>query len=367
MIFLIRLKFKIMNRTFLIKPLLVIGIFAGMFWLPCKAQTRQQAQDEINAYREKVFGAFEVFLDASKPETVRLNAIAPYSRVIDFKQLLRCAEVAKNEREPDVIRGAALSRTYAYASRDAALFKGVISWVMNSKNPELAKASLNTLLLMNFDGTSTSYSGQEITRVMHELTGSRDPEYRMAAFGLLTMQEDTYALGIILKDLASLDTSRLSTVEGLIFLNNYQKKSEEIYRAVYGVYNKPVSQQARIESIRLLGGYTPALETVISVLHNQQEAPEVRLAALNMLQASSPQDKLEGYITPVVFNEKENEALRVVALKQMMYIKQSKQERIKSKRPGKFSDDVYQLSQTSAVASVKAAATEFVLNVNTKY
>lgn len=356
-----------MNRTFFIKPLLVIGIFSGMLWLPCKAQTRQQAQDEINAYREKVFGAFEVFLDASKPETIRLSAVAPYQRVIDFKQLLRCADVAKNELETDLIRGTALSRTYAYASRDAELFKGVISWVMNPKNPELAKASLNTLLLMNFDGTATSYSGQEITRVMHELTGSKDPEYRMAAFGLLTMQQDAYALGIILKDLAALDTSRLSTTDGLIFLNNYQKKSEEIYSTVYGVYNKRVSQQARIESIRLLGGYAPALETIIAVLHDQKEAPEVRLAALNNLQGSSPQDKLEAYITPVVFNEKENETLRVVALKQMMYIKQSKQERIKSKRPGKFSDDVYQLSQTSSVASVKTAANEYVLNVNTKY
>lgn len=356
-----------MNRIFFIKPLLIICMVAGILWLPCKAQTRQQAQDEMNAYREKVFGAFEVFLDASKPETIRLSAIAPYQRVIDFKQLLRCADVAKNERETDLIRGTALSRTYAYASRDAALFKGVIGWVMNPKNPELAKASLNTLLLMNFDGTSTSYSGQEITRVMHELTGSKDPEFRMAAFGLLTMQQDAYALGIILKDLAALDTSKLSTADGLIFLNNYQKKSEEIYSTVYGVYNKRVSQQVRIESIRLLGGYTPALETIIAVLHDQKEAPEVRLAALNNLQGSSLQDKLEAYITPVVFNEKENETLRVVALKQMMYIKQSKQERIKSKRPGKFSEDVYQLSQTSSVASVKTAANEYVLNVNTKY
>jgi hypothetical protein len=346
---------------------LILLLFCCITAAGLKAQTRAQAAAEINAYREKLTRAFEVFLDASNAETVRLSAVANYAMPVDVKQLVRCAETARNTRESDMIRAAALTKTYAYAGKDEALFSGVIKWVKDKERPELSKASLNTLTLLHFGEPVSSSIGMEITKVMQELTANTNAEYRYTAFAVLSRQQDPFALEQILKGLSALDSSRLPVEQGLALLNNYHKKTDDAYRVVYGVYNKQISQQSRIECIRLLGTYKPAEEAIITIFQNQRETPLVRMAALNTLQASLQKEKLETVIRPVVFNENDNEALRVVALKQIMYIKQANQERSRNRKPGRFSDDVEKLAQTSASPLVKETANNYVFNVNAKY
>ncbi|MEP7318604.1 MAG: hypothetical protein ABI921_07675, partial [Panacibacter sp.] len=212
-----------------IRIVVIVCFLVYIPFIPANAQTRAEVQDEINLYKQKAYRAYTVFLNPQQNDAERINAVEAYARIFDEKQFQQCISIIQNERESDKIRATALIKTHTYAGTDINLFNNLLKWVNSTDMPELRTASLYTLELVHFTGIADSKGRQDFYNTMRGLTKDRNHNFRKTAFQVLTESQDDYALSLLLKNLGSLDTSLLSVEESIGYLNNYNKKSTEMY------------------------------------------------------------------------------------------------------------------------------------------
>ena len=140
-----------------------------------------------------------------------------------------------------------------------------------------------------------------------------------------------------------------------------------MYAITNSIFNKQISNPVSIACLGIIGNYEPAKRNIIAMLQGGNQSKELRLAALKTMQSTLKSDELLVYTSPIIFNEREDETLRVTALQHITYIHKANQFRQRQSTPGKFTQDVYTLSQNTSSAMVKIAAVKYVDNVNTKY
>ena len=347
------------------RPILFVVI--SFVSLTINAQTKDQLLLQLQQHKEALYRAYTIFLDNGKSDNARLTAVSQYNSVIDEKQLEGCVKVAENSKESDAIRAAALSRTYTYAATNNELFNKMLGWVTEARMPLLRRSSLNTLELITMGADPAGYSGQQITALLHKLMTDKEHDIRLTAYSMLARIKDEYALTNILQNLNKLDTTTLTLQENLGLLYAYPKRSNEIYNAVYKVFNtRGINTSALTTSIRLLGTYQPSLKKILSIYQDARQLTEVRIAAFNALEGLQT-DELQKYMRTVVFNEKENDDMRIISMRYMMYHLQKPEERVRSNKPDKFSVDVNALAEKSTSEKIRSAAKTYVLNVNSKY
>ncbi len=331
------------------------------------AQTAEELRNQAAAYKRSAFEAYNVFFNTSLSDAERLKAISPYVTPVDEKQKIKCASVAEDKKESDAIRAAALGTTVLYPAYDSVLFHGILEWIKNEKLPLLRTAALNSIRFIEFESSEYSGVGLQISEAAKSLMKDRDHNFRLVAYGILAGNQDNYTLDLLLQNINKKDESQLTIDESLELLNVYEKKSNEMYVAVNNLFNdNAISAATKIECIDMLTGYKPATDKIVAVYQNSKEPYELRKTALVSLSASQ-KEKLQDYISPVIFNERENEDIRTVSLNVVTYLHQSGWYRSRFKKLSKFSEDVKNLSNTTSSSSVKSLADYYVLNVNTKY
>lgn len=328
-----------------------------------QAQTREELQQQAEQYRTNVYKAFTVFLNAGETENTRIKAVSGYPAAIDAKQLQQCVIIAGNTQETDAIRATALQSSRPGADANPDFFNNLLQWITDEKYPLLRAAAFDKLELITFG----SIAGPQMSDVLKELLTDENHDYRIRALGMLLNSRDEYVQQLIIRNIISPDTSLFTLDESLGCLFVFPKFSNELYASIYKIMNtEEVSVTTKATCIRLIGSYQPAQEQILSIYQNTGEQKELRIAALNNLQVSQ-QDKLRDYLSPVIFNENENENMRIMSIELMKYLEQRTEIRAKQKRPDKFSMNIASLAETTKSDAVRNAADDYVLNVNTKY
>lgn len=321
-----------------------------------RAQTQQQIQAQVQQLKAQAKQAASVFLDVRRAEPERLAAARKFSTFYDEAQVALCVKVARSPRESGAIRAVALSKISPYVKADTLLLGDILRWVRDAKTPPaLREEALAATQRLSFSFTGMVQARDQILSALRILTADPDLRYREVAFGILASHGDDYAQRLLIDGLEDPGKALLPPEKsvGLLGLALHG----DFYPTLYKVMLEPPNEETRVESIRLLGGYAPARETIVGYLSDESESGDVRMAAAGTLNANDPEE-FASTILPFVADEGAPDDVRVYGIQAELF------RRAARTRPRDSFDRVVRaLAETSSSELVKRVARSYVEKV----
>jgi hypothetical protein len=339
-----------------------IVVAALLLASPCAAQRTQAAPSSpaadslraaIAARRGEISRAAAIFLDPRRPVEERERAAESVTAFVEPAHVAGAAQVARDPRENPRLRALAHARIRHAVSRDSALALEAARWVRSRETPrELRLAALTSLESLLFSFTPHTFH-ETLLDAVRAVTEEDDGELRLRAFSILAAQGDAASLARLRQELRSTGASALPPRESVRLLG--LRLEPESLPVLHAVMLDPPDAAARVEAVRLLGGYAPSRDALVRILRDPGENVEVRLAAMGALHANAP-ERFAAWALPVVADEGADDRLRVFAIQAVRY-----------RRPAALrlaSDDfdatVLRLHSESSSAAVRRAALDYV-------
>ena len=228
------------------------------------------------------------------PVESRLKAIEPHSALYDEKQIVQFRRVVADEQEPPEIRAAALARIVEYVPNDDRIGGLIIKWLGEPKDPiVLRRAALLT-------DSALAFEHMQMPEVYQRMLNDPQPEFRLYAFSRLVPHGDARAQQMLIAGLQNPRDALLPAPAAIAILSTAPKS--DALPTLLEVARNTKDEAARVEAIRLLGGYEPARKTLVDISRNATEKDDARAAALSALYAGDREHIVE-YATPILTSE----------------------------------------------------------------
>jgi len=317
---------------------------------------REQLHREAQQYQATVAEAANTFLNQRLPVERRLKAIEPHAALYDEKQIAQFRNVVADEQEPDEIRAAALARIIEYVPNDDRIGRLVIKWLGNPKDPiVLRRAALRT-------DSALAFEHMQLPEVYQKMLEDPEPEFRLYAFSRLVPHGDARAQQLLIAGLQNPRAALLPAPVAIAILSTAPKS--DALPTLLEVAQNTKDEAARVEAIRLLGGYEPARKTLVDISRNAGEKDDARAAALSALYAGDREHIVE-YATPILTSEA-SPNLQALAIQMTTSVRQNMTYRFKAKRADSYDRLVEKISREGA-PEVRKAAQVYIETVRPKY
>jgi HEAT repeat protein len=317
---------------------------------------REQLEAETIQYQATVAEAANVFLNQRLSPERRLKAIEPHAALYDEKQVAMFQRVVADPQEPPEIRAAALARITEYVPNDERIGRLILNWLGDPRETMvLRRAALRA-------DSALAFQHMQLPTVYQKMLDDPEPEFRLYAFSRLVSQGDARAQQKLIEGLKNPEAAPLPAPTAIAILSS-APKSEALPTFLELAQNNR-DPAARVEAIRLLGGYEPARKTLVEISRNASEKDDTRAAALSALYAGDRENIVQ-YATPILTAEGSPE-LQALAIQMTATVRQDMKYRFNAKSADTYDRLVEKLSREGA-PQVRKAAQTYVETVRPKY
>jgi len=236
-------------------------------------------------------------------------------------------------------------------------FQAMLKVLRDGDEPiQVRLAALASLQAASFSVVAFESCRSDYTAALRAVVDDPDLELRQRVLGLLAREKDGYAQKKLLDGLEN-PAKALVPPEKALQLLGYDVHADA-YRLARKIVDKPPSDVAKREALRLLAADTSAKPVFEKILSDKNEAPEYRQISAAALHAIAP-DALQRHARSILLDNSESEEIQATSL---TAITQFGDER-------KIADDselrkrVDRLNSAAPSAKVKQSAKRFI----TKY
>jgi hypothetical protein len=296
-------------------------------------------------------------LDAAQPENARIEALGSVETIFDAQQVVAFIQVARDPSESAIVRATALGKLGPHLHEQMELVTAMAAWVQDPKTPQLLRRASLLQLRQHWFTLSVGPAREALLGTMRGLLRDPDIEVRRVGFGVLAAEGDDITQRLILEGLNDPQKALLQAPEAVPLLGLHLRA--DFYPTLYRLVLDPPDPVTRLESIRLVGGYPPAHDTLGTYVRDRRQPEDVRMAAAATLHANDP----EGFgdrILPVVEDETATDRLRVYGIRAEMLRRESRSFRASRKGPDRFDAAMDRLARQSRSSAVRQAAAQYV-------
>ncbi len=299
--------------------LTLTSIILSSAMLPAQI-TREEYLAQLEAYKKSADAGLATFFNKNQSASKRIEAISKIDRFTDEEDIKRCMDIVMDVAQPDEVRAAAIFKVrYKIHHHEAARNKILTQIEQSYAPPKFREAAMDVMQMYVFKPQTPESERQKVMTVFRKIgTNDSRPQFRERAMYVLTTLGDSEARRILSTGLKDPTQAVIAPDKAINLLAGVINNSEYYYELIQNILNNPPTQAAQLEAIRALGNYEPARDDILKVLENKRAAPELRIAAMNGLNASLGDDFFE-FTKSVILDEDAPEELRIRGLQSQLY------------------------------------------------
>jgi hypothetical protein len=210
------------------------------------------------------------------------------------------------------LRGAALREISTRIGQHPEQIDRLLQIVRDEAEPlALRHAALSVVQEISFQVAAFAGHRAAYLDTLRSIVDDPDPELRRRALGILAREKDDFAQRRLLDGLEHPSRALVPAAKAIQFLG-YDVHAEH-FPLMRRIIERPPSQAAKKEAIRVLAADPSARNLLAEIFTNKQEARDVRMTSAVALQSLAP-DRFEREARQVVLDDDEDDALRVTSL-----------------------------------------------------
>jgi len=220
--------------------------------------------------------------------------------------------VATSEQKPVKQRVAAMAEVpLAVCDSDKDL-QSMLTMLTNKDEPiEVRLAALQSLQAASFSVIAFESCRSDYIAALRKVATDPDPELRQRVLGILAREKDGYAQKKLLEGLQKPEKALVPPEKALQLLS-YDIHAEA-YPVARAIVNKPPSDTARREALRLLAADAKSAPVFEKLLRDKDEDAEIRQISASALQGLKP-DKLQQNAREILLDDSDHDEIRATSL-----------------------------------------------------
>lgn len=220
--------------------------------------------------------------------------------------------IATSSRRSVKERVAAIAETPTAVLDDDDSLQAMLKVLRNLEEPiEVRLAALQAIQAASFSVVAFESCRADYIVALRSIVGDPDPELRQRVLGILSREKDGFAQKKLLDGLKH-PGKALVPPEKALQLLSYDVHAEA-YEIAREIVDKPPSDIARREALRLLAADASASPVFERILRNKNESPEIRRISASALHAIAP-DALQKHARAILLDASESDEVRAASL-----------------------------------------------------
>jgi hypothetical protein len=246
----------------------------------------------------------------------------------------------------------------ASLNKSLPLKKSTTGWASEPTTPlRLRDAALEAIETLMVSSSTRHRRMEEILDVLRQIAVEEEElSIRRRALGILASEGDETARRLLLDEIRQRAAAALPVAELITLLG--RRLDAESYPVLHGVMIDPPDQAARIEAIRLLGGYAESQPVIVQFYQDPSEPARVRYVAMSSLFANLP-DRFPEYSIPVLLDERAGDDLRTFAI-DAVRMRRTARPGPEARSPDRFDEVVSHLFESSRSPADRESARTYV-------
>ena len=193
--------------------------------------------------------------------------------------------------------------------------QSMLGVLRNQDEPiEVRLAALQSLQAASFSVIAFESCRSDYIATLRKVATDPDPELRQRALGMLAREKDNFAIKKLLDGLKDPDKALVPPEKALQLLS-YDIHAEA-YPVARAIVNKPPSDDAKREALRLLAADAKSAPIFEKLLRDKDEKAEIRQVAASALQALKP-EKLQENAREILLDDSEYDDIKATSLTAM--------------------------------------------------
>jgi hypothetical protein len=190
--------------------------------------------------------------------------------------------------------------------------QSVLSLLKDTNEPaEVRLAAMDTLATAAFSVVAFEPCRNDYIAALREVSQDPDPKIRDSALGLLVGEKDAYAQKKLVEGLKKPEKALVPPEKALQFLGS--DIHAESYAVARDIVNKPPSEVAKREALRLLSADATAAPLFEKLLRDKNELREIRQLSASALHAINP-EKLQTHAREMLLDDSDYDDIRATSL-----------------------------------------------------
>lgn len=220
--------------------------------------------------------------------------------------------VATSERGTVKERVAALAEVPLAVCESDKNLQAVLDVLRNKEEPvEVRLAAMDTLATAAFSVIAFESCRKDYIAALREVAQDPNPEIRQSALGLLAGQKDGFAQKKLLEGLQDPEKALVPPEKALQLLS-YDVHAES-YAVARDIIDKPPSEDARREALRLLAADAASAPLFEKLLRDKGELREIRQISASALHALKP-EKFKKHAREMLLDKSEYDDIQATSL-----------------------------------------------------
>ena len=197
------------------------------------------------------------------------------------------------------------------------LIDALLEYLGDAGNPtDRRLAVLNLLQEISFRMVGFPAKRPEYLAVLRSIIEDTDAQLRRVAIGILAREKDDHVQRRLVDGLEGKSKALVPAAKAIQFLA-YDVHSE-YFPIAKRIVEKPPSQGAKVEAVRLLAADPSAKDLLVRILEDRSEKLQVKMAAAVALQSLDPEE-FERQARRIVLDDEEDDQLRALSLNALAF------------------------------------------------
>jgi hypothetical protein len=175
----------------------------------------------------------------------------------------------------------------------------------------LRLATLRSLQAATFSAANFESCRPHYLAALRDVSADPNLELRQRVLGILAREHDPYVQELLVKGLRS-PSEALVPPEKALQLMSYDIHADA-YPIAREIAEKPPSEAARREALRLLAADGSSAPVFEKILRDKKESADVRRLSASALQSLAP-DKLQSYARSIVLDDDDDDDVKATSL-----------------------------------------------------
>jgi hypothetical protein len=249
---------------------------------------------------------------ATKRKAAKRSKSAKKSKGTAKRSVRATMSIATSSQKSVAERVAALAEAPLAATGKDSDLQAVLNVLSNEAEPiKVRFAALESLQAATFSvDVFAPYRGDYIA-TLRKVADDPDPEMRQRVLGLLAREKDGFAQKKLLDGLKN-PAKALVPPEKALQLLSYDVHAGA-YSAARAIVNKPPSDDARREALRLLAADAKSAPLFAKLLRDKNELREIRQISASALHALQP-EKMQEYARKILLDKSDFDDIKATSL-----------------------------------------------------
>jgi hypothetical protein len=220
--------------------------------------------------------------------------------------------IATNEQRSVKDRVAAMAEKPLAVCESDKKLQAMLSILRNQAEPVGVRfAALQSLAAAAFSVIQFESCRSDYIATLRAIADDPEPKIRQRVLGILARAKDSYAQKKLLEGLKNPEKALVPPEKALQLLS-YDIHADA-YSAARDIINKPPSDDARREALRLLSADAKSAPVFEKLLRDKNELREIRQISASALQSLKP-DKFQDYAREILLDKSEYEDIKATSL-----------------------------------------------------